>query len=413
MESIKNVSQILICTQADSYSAGTIADLANGELAVALPNGVLVNANAYSNLSAGDKYIIAVRGITSGILFTSDVLVKGQEVSQSNVAYSASQGQIDYIGFNGTDGAFEVINSNVYTVRLYVNDNTSASFRRALIKEGFFKSDAGATQEEIAAGLVTSLIKNFSRESEPLILFERVNAGVSTATSGGTIAVTQGSKYVSIAGTGADAGKYNADASDIVAGDYLRIGHATTNTFPVYRVDQVVSGGGATTMIVKLDVEYQGTSNAAIAAASVGVIPKATALAAAFGLKLTGQKRTFQKGVFNSDSYVTWVATLQDAGTTGITLSQTQSKGTGTPEWVIEREYEWQMNNYMYRIAQPTPSYHQDGATASTYSVWTIQYKDAMDTPLGGKADSYKTLYVACVTAGKTNVGTALGNAAV
>lgn len=58
---------------------------------------------------------------------------------------------------------------------------------------------------------------------------------------------------------------------------------------------------------------------------------------------------------------------------------------------------------------EPTPSYKQDASSSSTYGVFVIQYKDEMDTVLGGQADSLKTLYVACVTAGCENVEEVLG----
>lgn len=408
METAKNVNQIIIATAADA-NATTIADLAAGEIAIAHPNGVLVTANAYANLATGDKYIIAAKGVTSGVLQISDVITKGSEVIMEYNAYSASTPKIEYIGYDGTTAtkAIEAINSNVYSIRLMLRDNTTSSFQRDLIKEGFYKSDATATAAEVALGLTKSLVKNFSREAEPIILFERVNSGTSVATSAGTLTFTKGSKYVSwVEDTNNnDAGKYDTDTSSVAAGDYIRVGHATTATYPVYGV-VAVTGAAATTVILELDMEYQGAS-AVVAAANAGVIPAASL--GNFGIKLTGQKKSFVKGVFNSDSYVSWDTILQDFGATTLTQSQAQSNGIGTYEWVAEKEFEFQMKENFYRIAQPTPSYKQDASSSSTYGVFVIQYKDEMDTVLGGQADSLKTLYVACVTAGCENVEEVLG----
>lgn len=410
METAKNVNQIIIATVADA-NATTIADLAAGEIAIAHPNGVIVTANAYANadLATGDKYIIAAKGVTSGVLQISDVITKGSEVIMEYNAYSASTPKIEYIGYDGATAtkAIEAINSNVYSIRLMLRDNTTSSFQRDLIKEGFYKSDATATAAEVALGLTKSLVKNFSREAEPIILFERVNSGTSVATSAGALTFTKGSKYVSWVEDGAnnDAGKYDTDASSVAVGDYIRVGHATTATYPVYGV-VAVTGAATTTIVLELDMEYQGAS-AVVAAANAGVIPAASL--GNFGIKLTGQKKSFVKGVFNSDSYVSWDTILQDFGTTTLTQSQAQSNGIGTYEWVAEKEFEFQMKENFYRIAQPTPSYKQDASSSSTYGVFVIQYKDEMDTVLGGQADSLKTLYVACVTAGCENIEEVLG----
>ena len=406
MESAKNVNQIIICTAADANGT-TIADLAAGELAIAYPNGVLVASNAYTTMAAGDKYIIVAKGITSGILQQSDVITKGEEVLRSYTAYAASQGQVDYIGYigSGTTG-IEVINSNVYSIRLMLHDDKTSTFQRDLIKEGFYKSDASATEAEIALGLTKSLVKNFSREAEPLILFERVNEGTSVVTSAGTLTFTKGSKYVAWVedSTNDDAGKYSSDASSVAVGDYVRVGHATTKTYPVYGV-VAVTGDAASTIVLELDMEYQGASEV-VAAANAGIIPAASV--GVFGIKLTGQKRTFEAGIWNGNSYITWDTILQDFGSTVLTHSQAASVGTGTYEWVAERELQFQMNNNFYRAAIPTPSYKKDAASASTYGIYTIVYKDKMDTALGGQSDSLKTLYVACVAAGVAGVTTAL-----
>ena len=405
METAKNINQLIICTAEDTYAAGTIADLTAGECNVASPNGVLIDG--YSNVAAGAKYVIAALGVSSGILQVSDPIIKGSEVAAYYTAYAASQGQIDYIGYNGTSGSIEVFNSNVYTIRMFLRDNTTASFKRDEIKEGFYKSDATATEAEVAAGLVKSLIANFSREAEPVVLFERVNSGTSIATSAGVITFTKGSKYVSWPedGNNNDAGKYDTDGSSVAVGDYIRVGHATTKTYPVYKV-AAITGAATTTIVLELDVPYQGTSEA-IAAASVGVLP--TANLGTFGIKMTGQKRAFVKGVFNADSYLTWDTILQDFGSTVVTKSQAASKGVGTYEWVAEKEFEFQMNNNPYRLAQPLPSYKADASSSSTYGIFVIQYKDEMDTALGGQADSIKTLYIACVAAGVAGLATVTG----
>jgi hypothetical protein len=286
------------------------------------------------------------------------------------------------------------------------------------IKRGVYKSDSSATQAEIANGLVASLIYNFSREPEKLkygtnrIKFEVLASGVSTASSGGVLQVTNGSKYVSILGTGADAGKYNGDAATIVAGDYIRFGHATTATYPVYKVDEVVSGGGATTMVVKLSVPYQGTTDLALAAASQGVIPAATALAGDFGIKVTGSAYGFDPPKLN---YVNprWKTTLQDCGTTVVTESTKATEGQGDYHIISMMEQQFQGNegNY-YRAQVPSPTFRAETDSTKTYATIVIEFLDKMEASIGGYELSKKQLYIACekaATAGTfTNANTGL-----
>lgn len=399
----RNVSNLLIIKEvATTLTAGAnidaeIAGCTVGESVVTSPGGVIVDAAG----TLPKQFKIGQVRANNTVLWSDIIDPKYVQSIDAFRTVAATQ-QLDYIGYNGTANALSVINDNIYTIRLYMIPTDTAGFSQQKVKRAIYKSDSTATQAEIAAGLTSNLITNLSKEPETVkygtnnIKVERVSSGTSIATSGGTIAVSKGSAYVTILGTGADAGKYDTDGSTIVAGDYLRFGHATTKTYPVYKVESVVSGGGATTMVVKLDIPYQGTSDAAIAAASVGVIPAATALASDFGIKLTGS--TFKFDVPKFGYYLPrWKTNLQDCGSTVITESAVALEGAGTYEQVAYMEQQFQGNegNY-YRAQVPYPTFRTDAVSGASYGMIVIKYFDRMTTTLGSQEDSLKTLYIAC-----------------
>ena len=417
MISEKNVANLLIVKNVNTtQTAGTnisaaISGMNVGESTIVSPGGVIVDAAG----TLPKEFKIGTK-LSSGKIQWSDLLKAKDIKSIVTKRYAAATLQTDYVGYNGTDGSIDAISNNIYTLRLYMLPLDLAGFAQQKIKRGVYKSDATASQAEIADGVALNLIQSLSKEPEKIkfgtdnIKVELVNSGTSIATSGGTIAVTKGSYYVSIAGTGADAGKYNADGADIVAGDYLRIGHATTKTYPVYKVESVVSGGGATTMVVKLTLPYQGSTDGAIAAASVGVIPAASV--ANFGIKLTGVKFSFDAPKFG---YLLprWKTTLQDFGSTLVTESAISAEGTGEYEWVaqVEQQLQGSEGNF-YRAQIPYPTFRAEAVSGTTYALINIAFKDSMDTTLGSVANSPKELWIACVKgAGTTysNANTGLG----
>ena len=410
----KNVATMLVAkgtnepSGATPLSAGTNintekAGMFNGEPAVVNMAGVVVDAATAGTLT--QKFRIAVAKADGDLKFSDVIDAKlVKKVTVHN--YVAGANQVDYIGYNGTSGAIDVIDNNTYKINITLRGTDALDASRMTIKHGVYSSDDSATEAEIAAGLTKSLITNFSREAiklkygTDLIKFEMVNAGTSTATSGGALTVINGSKYVTILGTGSDAGKYNSDAATIVAGDYIRFGHATTKTYPVYKVDEVVSGGGATTMVVKLNIPYQGTTNTALAAASVGVIPAAGL--STFGIKMTGCEYPYLAYKL-SYGRSTWTMGLQDFGSTTITNSTKMSLGTGYGKMVNELESWIALNRdnwYLNSVAVTYPTL--ESSTTGTYALIHIQYTDDDMTDMGNTNKFHKELWIACEKANAT-----------
>lgn len=402
MQKERNIGEILIvksvAATADMEGAnvdGFLSTLAVGEPVVVNAAGTVIDATA--TLPA--KFKIGVK-LTSGVIQWTDLIDANSIKSINTNRYVAAAAPVDYIGYNGTSGSIEVINNNLYYVRMYIKPMDKFGFVQQKVQFGVYQSDANATQAEIAHGISENLAFNLSREPEKLrtgkdvVTVELVNSGTSTATSGGVVGVVKGSKYVQILGTGADAGKYNGDAASITAGDYIRFGHATTKTYPVYKVESVVSGGGAATMVVKLSTAYRGESNSAIAAASVGVIPAADV--ANFGIKLTGNIPEFEVTKFHFQVPF-YDVTLEDFGSTLYTRATNPTLGNGDWREISQIEQQFLGNEgRIYRVSPFEPAYRSETVSNGTYATVVIEHVDTMTGNLGNIETSLKQTYLAC-----------------
>ena len=204
MQAQRNVANILIANSVatalthsnniDSY----ISSMSTGEPGVISPSGIVVNAAG----TLPSEFKIVTK-LTNGDLNISDIIKAKSIKSINTTRYTAATNQTDYVGYNGSTGSINVINSNIYSVKLHLIPSDTAGFMQQKIKEGFYESDASATQAEIAYGLTNSLIKNFSREPEKIkysvdrIKFERINSGAQADALGtATATLNYGSKSV-------------------------------------------------------------------------------------------------------------------------------------------------------------------------------------------------------------------------
>lgn len=326
--------QLLFIGAAANITTGRPTTLNDGEIGIFTPGGTrLTEATA----ATADEFVI-MRGRGSNPDQVSGIIKKANIKRAVRKVYSAATERIEYIGYDSSANSINVINDNTYLIHLNLFQGLTSNHGGLYIKHGVYKSDASATQGEIAAGLCGSLIANFSREADRTIKFERVNSDAGVASSGGATTVSYKSKYISIvesAPAAADAGKYNADASTIAVGDYLRIG-GTTTSVGVYKVTAIANAGTALCTIT-LDLPYQGDS-ASVSAANLEVITAALAAAGDFGLKLTGVALPFVAGKQHYNK-VLWNLGLENFGTTTTTVAQNANLGTGTEEQVKELEF--------------------------------------------------------------------------
>lgn len=389
MHAQRNVANILIANSVAATAGmeglnidGFISSLSTGEPVVISPAGTVVDATG----TLPTEFKIATK-LTNGDLNISDIIKAKSIKSISTTRYSAATNQVDYVGYNGSTGSIDVINNNIYAVKINLIPTDIAGFMQQKIKEGFYETDSTATQSEIAYGLTNSLIKNFSREPERIkysvdrIKFERINSGAqANALATATAALNYNSNAV----------VFSENLTALVtAGTILRFGTSGAGTAPCY----VVTGhdsGAAAARVYFLDIPWQGTTQV-LAAASVESVTEGN-----WGIKISSSTYYFEEPKWRYNMPV-WKTTLQDCGATVVTESVKAYKGSGDYRQIsaMEQLFLGNEGNY-YRAQIPQPTFRSETSSSKTYAIIEIEYEDDMGTELGGVAKSLKQLYIAC-----------------
>ena len=268
-----------------------------------------------------NKFKVGQKDDNGNIRFSP--LINGSNMTVTAKAYSAASEQDTEIGFNGTSGSIDAQNSNRYTVRVNFKNNTDLYSEQSDLHFFEYVSDASATQLEIVDYFAQVMSKNekFSGKTtgkkRGSVKVERFSNATSSAIANSeTLTVTNGSKVV-----------VSSDTSHaLIAGDYVRIGHATTKTNPVYKV---VSVSGAN---ITLDQPFQGASASTVAAGEFA------AGAEAAGIKITGLAQEWKLGLFKFDK-ITFDVTLDGFGTTAAPATTAAAVGSGEGEQVAELEW--------------------------------------------------------------------------
>lgn len=381
METIRNVTQLLIgkdisATASDGDVITAPADLADGEVVLCTPQNVVTD---------GTDPFLQVKFIQrSGDKLIHSDLIDVTKLLAYNIGTAAAETQqLDHVGFNGVAGALDTLPSNIYTIRLYYQEELIAGFMQQKIKEGFYKSNAVAssyTQSAVAKGLVESLIKNYSREAEKDINFSRINGGAADAALG-NLTLNNGSKYFVSA---------IDDTGNISIGDIVRLGGTGAGQDPCYVVVGH-DGGAAAARVYELDVAYQGASVAALAAAE-------TVTEGDWGVQLQGLDRKFSLGKFAS-RVARWKTTIDfgEAGAAPVTTVAAYP-GQGTGQQISTLEKELQTDEYIYRdFSRGADASREDAVQTNTadYDNQVIEFEHTLEAAQGTPTKSAKALQIA------------------
>lgn len=412
LKSQKNITDLIIGSGVTSGTgANKVSDLTAGQWGLAYQNGILADP---AGALTSDPVRFVYRSADGSLIATPFFKKATAKYKAHN--YSAPVEQVSYIGYvgSGTE-SITVANNTDYLVRVLLKGITAQYGDKLMYKFGAYRSAASATQREIALGIASNLTTNFKREKlqngDQLIKFEVLSSGTSIATSGGTISVVNGDTTINMLSTGADGGYYDADGAMIAIGDYIRLGHATATTTPVYKVINV-TGGGAATAVVTLDRPFEGATNATLAAASAGVMSAANAAAALYwGIACTGIDRSkFKAGVFNYEK-VRFELQLQEFGSTIVTNSTTPSEGIGYYKEIQELEWFFKGNRFHsgLRLGTPPPTFTSDVSTTTNYALFVIEYYDASYDGINATPKSPGCVIIAVPTANYADTLTGIG----
>lgn len=377
-----NVTHMLVGKNLDLATSKTKSALTTGELGV-FEVGSQTSLATVAALTAGKRVTIATKN-SKGVIVESPVIEYSKISSKSKQAYAAPTQRKRAIGFDGTSGTIDAIDSANYVAHIFWEDNSCTFAQGTPVKFAAYPASANATQAEIAAGLTNNFNKNFRRENPKLIKAEvLINNAGAAITGTGALTVVYGSKYVSAA----------TDGDAVVAiGDYLRIGTATTS--PCYKITAVTGGVGG---IITLDTPYQSAS-ATIAEASAEYVAKATAATSDAGVLLTALELTegFEPGVIRYDFLEFDLQLGSEVGSTSTSSVATPSLGSGTyydvaqTEWFLKgnRGEAWREGGYPKPVTlESTPG--------KTYTLQTVGFVNGNARTIDRTVESYGTVMIA------------------
>ena len=127
-----NVTHMLVGKDLNLLAAtGKRADLATGQLGVFLVGSQTALGTGATDLAAGDRFTIATKN-SLGVIVETPVIEYDGITSKVAVDYVAPPTQrVRAIGYNGTSGSIDVIDSANYVAHIFWKDN-SATFANGI-----------------------------------------------------------------------------------------------------------------------------------------------------------------------------------------------------------------------------------------------------------------------------------------
>ena len=308
----------------------TSANLGNGAVVLANEGLVRLSAAAFTALSATDKFMLIQGKGTSSPLMKSPVITKGAYATSIQKHLPAVQ-QISTIGYNGTAGSLPSANDTSYFIKLQKNDSDAANRSQPASLFAQFKTDATATQEELALGLVENGIVNMIDEpANRYLTFSALcdEAGAAVTGTAVNLIWTKGSREVV-----GDA--VNTTITNVVAGDVIKVATATTSS--IYKVKSVTAATATTPYKITLTYAFQEETVTVARATNFRILAAASILAEC-GVRVTGNVADFDVNAFRDYYANRFTATFSDEDTL-VTSVQGARNGSGMWQQVAMDEY--------------------------------------------------------------------------
>lgn len=378
------------------------ANLADGELCLCNDENLALSA---ANVTAATmESRVALTGVKvvgryGTKLVHSDMFKCSDIITYRVRATAAATEQVTHVGYTGSTGSIQVINDNMYKVKINFFEEGRTGQGVNDFVSVFYESDTSATGTEVVYGLEELLRLSFNKQAERPVYIRVLNsAGLDTALDiDHNITVVNGSKFI------VSAADWSTDGAVEIAavGDSIRIGSAA-------EADAAVALGSSVYKVVaipatdtiELDRPVTGVSGTYTASTDVQLIKAATANAANFGLELHGIARSYLVGK-RPYSKVRFTVGLENFGTTTTTYTTPMSLGHGLPEELWDLEYFTEGNSgYKYRgDYMYNPAYTSRILTGHTYDQWAITWASNSRTEsIGGPGHNPKQLIIAADT---------------
>lgn len=393
----RNASYIYIQNVACGISDNAAFDTtAAGSVVIAKGTGLVESGSA---LAATDTYRV-IQKKADGTYVFSPYFNSSTVSNAKKVAYAAATEQVSYWGYDGTyntTGLGTITTGNTYTLHFVLNHTRNIYNNAPQIKTVPYKA-MSTSESALAAGLHAQFLRTFSLDREPAqtIKCERVYSGAQLNALGtATAALTNGSNAV----------VFSEDMTSLVtAGTILRFGTSGAGTAPCYIVTSHNSGAAAA-RVYYLDVPYQGTTTAALAAASV----ESAATGGYWGLKFTGVAQSFDPIVDSlTNNKVYFDITSEDFGTVVEYKATKMSPGSGTyPQVAYQEIYSQFLDKSPIVSVRPRTKYRQEATSGYTYTLYTftVNTSDIHWNATGINNKSYVNITIAVKSDLVTDIG--------
>jgi hypothetical protein len=311
-------------------------------------------------LTALNEYEYCSRD-TRGALRKSPSFFPEQIANATYMLTTARTEQITHLGYNGVAGSMDAANSTYYGLKVILDHTFGMLNNSPMIVTIPYKSDATATQREVAAGLANAATSWLKRQAYRPFRVERINSGalLDAVAAGGaaTAAVTNGSKIITLS---------SDQSTTVFVGSILRLGVSGAGTGACYVVTAIAAGG----QVVTLDQEYQGATAAVYAAATIETVTEGN-----WGLQFTGISPTDAEFNPVTDEPFVPSFTLEAGDFTTATVTYTTAPflGRGTYQQVAYEEAHMQFQNKTREVSAYPPTTRDLMAVAAEgYNIFTF-----------------------------------------
>lgn len=391
----KNNTQVLIAKALTNTPSVQITDptaaayIADGEIVALDENSVpLINT---TNITLRPKIRFVQRSgatATTAKLIYSDWIIKNKAIALKGEAYAAAQEQIYVVGYDGVTATNKIdvttdLKDFILNIR-YTNDIDVWS-EQAAIKSYLVPYVTSISQPTVANSLVVQI--NADPSANVLALHLNSAAGTAIGAAADTVIGSAGSTNLTITDVGA-----NSTVIALVAGDYIRIGTATTD--PIYKIaagSSLAVTGGTVVLETPLatSVNLLGTTAEYITAAQ--------AAAANSGVKLTGKALYWDLGEFKYMKTRFNLGLKRGFGTTTITKTQEAKPGNGVYEQVAEMEWFAKGDRgALNRHVRPINAIYKtaDAVSGTTYDTIVLAHYDnfTMNSTINASGNQPKTI---------------------
>ncbi len=380
-------------TAANSY-INDLTDLADGELAVVNDQNMVLSAVTVLTDDRVAQTGIRIVGRYGSRIVYSDFIKAENIISVRPIPSANFAEQVTHLGYNGTSGAIQIINSNTYKLKVNFEQVGRTGQGISDFVSVFVESDTSATGGEVVFGLEQLLRLAFNKQAERPIRMAVLNSATLVPNNefDQNITVVQGSKFiVSAAGYTTVGGVITA-----AVGDFIRLGSATETDAAVAlgsAVYKVVSISGST---MELDRPVTGVSGTYTASADVELIQAATAEAANWGIRFTAIAPTHEVGK-RPYSKIAFTLGLEDFGTTTVSYTTAMSLGHGEEEAIADLEwFTYGQSGFRYRADYMMPQYTSRVVSGTDYHQVAIAWaSDSRTESIGGPGHNPKQLIIA------------------